>query len=253
MSISEKREQVSANNTAIKENVQKVYEAGKKAEHDAFWDVYQDHGNRTLYRHAFSDKSFNFYNFYPKYDIAPTASAENMFYNWPNDDDNVRFSLAERLEECGVTLDISKVTSGNNIFAWTRSIDDFPTLDFTGMTSGSTLTNTFNSAAATTIRKIIVKEDLSYNGFFNTCTNLTNVTFEGVIGGSGLSFNSSKSLSIASMKSVISCLKDLRGTTGEGSHTIKFDSTCWARLEEDSAAPDGGTWSDYVTSLGWVI
>ena len=30
-----------------KTDLDDVYEAGKKAEYDAFWDEYQDYGNRT--------------------------------------------------------------------------------------------------------------------------------------------------------------------------------------------------------------
>ena len=40
MSIAEKL-------TTVAENVPKVYEAGKKAEYDAFWDKYQNNGKRT--------------------------------------------------------------------------------------------------------------------------------------------------------------------------------------------------------------
>ena len=41
MSIAEKLQQIA-------ENEQNVYDAGKKAQYDEFWDNYQNKGNRTL-------------------------------------------------------------------------------------------------------------------------------------------------------------------------------------------------------------
>ena len=49
-----------------------VYEAGKKAEHDVFWDVCQNYGNRTDYSNAFGGQGWRPDNFKPKYDIRPT-------------------------------------------------------------------------------------------------------------------------------------------------------------------------------------
>jgi hypothetical protein len=50
-----------------KEDYDRVFEAGKKAEWDAFWDAYQDYGNRVQYPNAFYmwDDTY----FKPKYPI----------------------------------------------------------------------------------------------------------------------------------------------------------------------------------------
>lgn len=56
--------------------------AGKKSEYDRFWDTYQRNGNRNDYPNsygAFSGYSFNFDNFYPKYDICPEGNAMQFF------------------------------------------------------------------------------------------------------------------------------------------------------------------------------
>lgn len=72
--------------TAITENVPKVYEAGKKAEYDTFWDTFQQNGNRKSYRAAFGS-CFTTENFKPKYPIIPkrtynhdNAEAEMFYY-----------------------------------------------------------------------------------------------------------------------------------------------------------------------------
>lgn len=60
-------------------------------------------------------------------------------------------------------------------------------------------------------------------------------------------------LSVESMKSIISHLKNFAGTENEGVYTIRFTDACWEALEADSTAPNGDTWKDYVESLGWLL
>lgn len=62
MSIAEKLQ-------TIAENESKVFEAGKKAEYDRFWDVFQDNGNRRLYAQAFTQLGWKDEIYNPKYDI----------------------------------------------------------------------------------------------------------------------------------------------------------------------------------------
>ena len=75
----------------VAENMQKVYDAGKaaggytdgyeagrKAEYDRFWDLFQENGKRGHYAYAFyrwTDEIFT-----PKYDIAMTLNAFFVFY-----------------------------------------------------------------------------------------------------------------------------------------------------------------------------
>ena len=56
-----------------KTDYDEVYEAGKQAEYDAFWDAYQDNGNRTNYEHAFMHWPDECYN--PKYPIIMAANS----------------------------------------------------------------------------------------------------------------------------------------------------------------------------------
>ena len=62
MSIAEKL-------TTIAENQQNVFDAGKKSEYDAFWDAYQQNGNRRNYAFAFSGQAWGCNAFKPKYPI----------------------------------------------------------------------------------------------------------------------------------------------------------------------------------------
>jgi hypothetical protein len=72
MTISEKL-------TAIAENEQKVYDAGKKTEYDRFWDAFQENGKRRQYPYAFSF-GWNDSNFNPKYPLTGIGQVTYMFY-----------------------------------------------------------------------------------------------------------------------------------------------------------------------------
>ena len=66
MSIAEKLQ-------TIAENESKVFEAGKKAEYDRFWDAYQQNGNRTHYVSAFTFLGWTDVTYQPKYPIISDA------------------------------------------------------------------------------------------------------------------------------------------------------------------------------------
>ena len=109
-----------------------VYEKGKKDEYDKFWDVYQTNGKRTGYDYGFSGYGFNFSNFYPKYDIRPEGYREKVFYAWNGsatglNESLFRGSLKQRLEECGVTLDTSKMTYMGSMFS-NSEFTELPTI-----------------------------------------------------------------------------------------------------------------------------
>lgn len=85
----------------IAENQQKVYNAGYAAgsgidydtvfaagreqgeqdAYDAFWDVYQQNGERTHYSYAFAGRGWDDAVFKPKYPLTITEAADSMFSN----------------------------------------------------------------------------------------------------------------------------------------------------------------------------
>ena len=75
------------------DKVGEVYEAGKKAEYDEFWDALQDYGNRTAYGNCFARWVSNC--FYPKYDIRIVGNGLSAFQEWVGDE----VDLAARLQE----------------------------------------------------------------------------------------------------------------------------------------------------------
>jgi hypothetical protein len=89
------------------------------------------------------------------------------------------------------------------------------------------------------------------SNIFHTCSALEKITIEGEIG-FDINFKWSTKLSITSMQSVITHLKNCAGTNEAMTHTVTFSAACWANLDTEGAtAPDGMTWRAYVASLGW--
>lgn len=117
MSIAEKL-------TAIAENEQKVYDAGKQAEYDRFWDVYQYRGQSMNYSHKFYAWEDSIYN--PKY---PIYSKNYM---------NGAFSYAN-FTDVKVPIISEGATMSSLFDSWTKGI----TIPELRVTENSTYANAF--------------------------------------------------------------------------------------------------------------
>lgn len=234
---------------AIAENEQKVYDAGYekgKSEggssgdggYDAFWDVYQNNGERRDHRFAFAGIGWTADTFKPKYDIV-IGNGQYMFrYSKINAD------LVEILENQGVILTTSAITNTDRTFADCQ-FTHIGVLDFSNVTSINT---TFaNSSNLETIDKIILKDDGS-NTFSSVFTNLTalkNITFEGVIGKNGISFQWSNSLTHESLVSIINALQDKSGDTSGTVWKVTVGSTNYKKLTTEDL--------QNIQAKGWVF
>lgn len=222
-------------------------EIGKKAERNAFWDRFQNNGALTNYASPtgmFNGTYFSFDNFYPTNDIKPTGTATHLFYNWGtygSNDKGHTGDFAKRLQECGVILDTSKATNLTSAFNYNRA-DNLPTIDCTGLTAACTYVFANSHGSRTTIQKIITKESVTYANWFASASGLKNITFEGVIG-QNIDFTACTSLTVASMNSIISCLKDYSGTGT--THTLSLGSTNLAKLTDAEKA--------VATQKGWTL
>lgn len=210
--------------TTVAENQQAVYDAGKKAEHDKFWDVMQQNGTRTDYAPTtgqFTARHFTFDNFYPKYDIRPVGNATYLFYAWEPKWGNVKGSLKQRLDECGVVLDTSQATNLSQMFNYS-AFTEIPTIDCTSTTTSASLfANMWGNLQ--TIEKLIVNENVTYVTWFKNTTGLENVVFEGVIG-NAIDFSTCTKLTHDSLMSIINALKDFTGTSTTMTLTIGTDN-----------------------------
>lgn len=146
--------------------------------YDAFWDAFQQMGNRTYYRYAFYSQASGAWTdeiYNPKYPIRATEniSGDSMFQGSVITDTKVDI-------EIGVDASYVFISCGH----------------------------------LKTIRKLIVSENTTFNRWFAGCEALENVTFEGIIAGD-ISFSDSQKLTNASVQNIIDHLKDLTGQTGK--------------------------------------
>jgi hypothetical protein len=204
----------------IAENVDKVYEAGKRAGggdgwYDTFWDAFQQNGNRTAYPNAFygwTDGCFR-----PKYDIVPTGNGANsMFYK------TSLTNIKGMLEASGVVLDTSKATDLGSMFNSDQKATSIPVIDASSCLS---MNSTFRYLSVTEIAIISLRSDCTFTNTFKNCPNLVNLSIAGTIGNNGIDLNDSRNLSAESIKNILSILEDKTGDTSGTEWKITLGST----------------------------
>lgn len=205
------------------------FEAGKKTQYDAFWDRYQENGNRTDYRYAFSGIGWTDETFKPKYPIKPVgdAGAESTFY------------ASQMTHFPDGLLDFSKVTLAYMTFRLSKLVTA-PALDISNCIRGTSWL--FGQCGdLKEIKTITVSEKVTFANFAYACPALETITFAGTIG-QNLSFQWSPLLSQDSVQSIIDALKDLTGTV---SQTLTFHKDVGGRLTAEQKA--------VITAKNWTL
>lgn len=216
-----------------------VYEAGKKAEYDAFWDSFQNNGSRVAYQQAF--REFKSDIFKPKYDMNVTR-LDYAFMNLFKDNMVYGYSLKKALEDCKVTLNTANCTNMDYAFYYSY-VNETGVID---TRSANSLNGVFaNTSLLHTINKLILKADGSqtFSGVFTDSPKLQNLVIEGVIGKNGFDIHWSTELTKASITSIINALSD--STTGK---TLTLSKTA------KEAAFTADEWSKLIaTKSNWTI
>ena len=224
----------------LKQDFDDVYEAGKKAESSAFWDMFQDSGNRTNYNSAFSRWTCEYIR--PKYKVVITEGqggaqvfignpslkkVEAKYFDFsqkPTGTNNnygyyYTFSGCSKLEEIE---DIGLIPQHNYLYAFQYCYE------------------------LHTIAKMGVNENTKFEGTFIQCNKLQNLIIVGTIGQNGFDIHWSTKLSADSLKSIINALSTT--TTGL---TVTLPSTAQANYE---AVYGSGSWNVLVaTRSNWSI
>ena len=205
-------------------------QAGKKAEHEAFWDVYQKNGNRTDYSNAFGGQGWKPDNFKPKYDIRPT-NAYMMFRSFGFADDYSYKDFAKHLDDLGIVLDFSNCSNMQYAFQ-IASMSRLGKVDLSNCTSTS---NLFAYSTIYEIDEIVFSEITQIDNIFMDCGSLEKVKFSGVIASNGLNLQWSKNLDKASITSVVNVFS----TTTSGL-TATLSLTAVDKAFETSAGANDG-------------
>lgn len=221
MSIAEKL-------VTIAENEQKVYDAGKKAEYDAFWDAYQTNGTTAYYAYRFAGLGWTNKNFKPKYDFGDMDTAAYMFAGSGIAD-------LSNLPRMNILWTAQYMFLGNTRISHIGEIEiKEATCDLIG---------TFqNASKLITIDLLKVLPDNAYSNTFTGCSALENITFDGDIGNS-INFSTCTKLNHDSLMSIINHLKDFSGTST--TKTCTLGSSNLAKLTDAEKA--------IATQKGWSL
>jgi hypothetical protein len=211
-SVTGKTEKLNIDEMAL--SINEVYDKGivdgKKAEYDNFWDSFQDYGNRTRYSNIVEYTTGWAEWFYPKYDMKPTVmdffARESKTYS-----DGTLLDSVERLNECGVKLDLSECTSASYIF-YNATISHLPELDLRNVKQASISSYLFGRYIET-IDNFIFDGEKSHTSTFQNATNLKDIVFTGTLK-TTLTMQHCKALSKQSIESLFNCLAtDTSGLT----------------------------------------
>lgn len=147
-------------------------EQGKQAEYNSFWDAYQDNGNRTNYKRAFSGAYWNDITYNPKYPVNATArtGGEELF-------------ISSNITDTKVD-----VLANNNFSSYLFAA----------------------CSLLKTIRKLVVDENTVFPRWFDSCNSLENITIEGTIA-ANIDIHWSP-LTHDSLMSIINALMDYSGS-----------------------------------------
>ena len=183
--------------------VDEVYEKGKQAQYDEFWEAAQPTTSPVPYNYA--STVWNNGNFFPKKDIIATSGSNvfGLFYNIGVT------NLSKRIVDCNIKLDLSKAGKVGSLFAYAL-VEVVPKLSFA---SAIDMASVFSQCTRLkTIESVEINENMTFVSSFERCSALENLTIEGTIGQSGFNVQWSTKLSHDSLMSIINALKDYSGT-----------------------------------------
>lgn len=175
---------------------------GGKSYYDEFWDGNQKNGKRTDYAYSYSGFGWNNITFCPKYDITVTGGYGVFYYC------QYKGSFKELLNRQGITLTFPDVYNISNQFMYCE-FTELGELDYSTARQAAP-NGVFNNASKLhTIDKIILSNvvDFTFINWFQSCSALENITFEGEIRNS-ISFEWSTKLTKDSITNIINHLSD---------------------------------------------
>jgi hypothetical protein len=209
-------------------------DTGGKGYYDEFWDSTK---NESGWPYRFAGVMWNTTTFRPTYDLKPTGNCNYAFNG-----NNIPVDLVKWLEDLGVTLTFSGMTSCMYIFSYSK-FTRIGELDFRDLSSANSAFA--NARLLHTIDKIIVGANVQFPSAFNNTVELANITFEGVIG-QAIDFKSCTKLTKSSIKNIIEHLS----TTASG-QTATFSKTA---VETAFGSTTGAEWTALkATRSNWTI
>lgn len=175
--------------------VNEIYEAGKQAEYNAFWDSYQQKGKRRTYTYAFYRAGWTDAVYKPKYPIkiGATDSYATQVYSYS--------AITDTLVDIDLSL---RTTEAGTIFYYAEGLK--------------------------TIHNIIIHNKLNFKNTFYRCDALEKLTITGVMGQNDFSVQWSTKLTHDSLMNIIKALEDKSEDTSGTEWKVTIGATNIAKL-----------------------
>ena len=223
-----------------------AFEAGRQAEHDAFWYEFQygsDGKQKTYLVYYFSGQGWNSRNFKPKYDITPVGAATGMFRQ------SSIANLSQILADCGVTLDTSQATDLSYAFGF-ASFTKLPKIDMSLSTRNEGI---FVDTPVEEITEIVVSAKTTFTTTSFRCKKLTHMPVSGVIAQSNFNVSACTLLDKDSITSIVNALS----TSTSGLTVTLSNAAVNTAFETSTGAADGATSAEWLalenTKKNWTI
>jgi hypothetical protein len=231
------------------EGAQAKYEegvaAGKKSEYDAFWDAFQDYGNRTNYNMAFAGGSWTPEMLKPKYPIHPNDGGREYSYEGAR----IFERFGKKSLDKGSVYDWNEITANMDIdfSSVSHPISLFANANITNLDvdlSGAvSMYQTFahsdcgcvSSHDPISIRFKVTEKCVSFSNTFSYSTILAELilTDDSTIAANGFNVQWSTLLSHDSLMSIINALKDYSEDTSGTEWIVTLGSENIAKLTAD--------------------
>ena len=200
MSIAEKLTQIAENEQRVysvgyEKGKSEGFDAGKQSEYDAFWDSFQQNGNRVDYSFAFAGDCWNDDNLKPKYPIVPRY-VEQMFY------------CCDNIHKLPENIDCSNVDLNRGAHAMFFTCNQLQKIYDIKLPALKSYEKVFGSLPCVTEIEVIRTEPQTVWGkALSEVTNLKNLTIDGKIG-TNINVSRCTQLTHDSLMSIINALED---------------------------------------------
>ena len=223
---------IAENVLLLKQDFDKVYEAGKIVGNKKFWDDYQENGARKYCAFLYAGNGWNNETFKPEHDLQPT-NAKSMFQYCHIE------NYKEHLDSLGRKIDFSQSTNNDGVFHGCPYLKHLPDIDFSNT---HFLVNTFSWSGIETIDSIKINERVSFDRTFDGMPDLKEIRIIGLIR-SAIDFGSSPKLSTQSIINIFDALSMMNGSTLTLNKTA-VDNMDFTNTEYDS-------WEELRATKSW--
>ncbi len=225
----------------MEEAINQVYDKGLENGGKQLWDILTDNGTRKTYERFFFYSNFEEIN--PPYKLILQSSYGGGMY---------MFAYNKKLKRVGDIFDFKNSIECRYMFSNCTNLEEINIKDFKVGRFESMFYKCEKLKTITNLTFSTLYYDSS--GYaFHYCYALENVGFAGVIR-APMNLSHSSKLTIESLKSLITHLFNWaeQGTTK--TYTLTLSSASKQLLEAEGAtSPNGNTWAEYITDLGWTL